>query len=247
MKMSNVSLANPFVVVSGIVVGTVIVAKWLMQQTKEDRVVVENLQEQRRRDRLLMSSGGHARRKAMQEPTLTSAVLHMRDPKSLQGSAEKLGYIVVGPHRTVKGKTLIKMQRDSGERLIIEQARGGNVSIVARDASQIAEVVRQHTEDMTVKHMEDRGMSVTVEKLPNGETRITGTEYTRKPDGVAKVKTDIHDDGTAQIDVDNIRGSRCLRITSDLATEVGWDIVDERKKGACYQLPIKAKRGVEIS
>jgi hypothetical protein len=80
-------------------------------------------------------------------------------------------------------------------------------------------------------------MDVRTATLPNGEVQILAREQSGQRDGAAVIKTQVLADGTAWVDIDKIRGSRCQQIVQQIADTVGAEVRSCDKKDAFFQLP----------
>lgn len=238
--MSNVALVIPATLISlpvAAVAGGYFLAKWVANITPEDRAAVECLKEQQRRERLLSARSGRA---VSRETSLTSASLHLRSTEPLKRTAEKLGYRIVKspePH--------ILLARPSGERLAIGRNDHGQVTVTGGDERHVKNLVKCHTVDRAIEHLKSKGMNIQTVSLPNGEIRITGNERRAKKDGVARVTTQVHNDGSLFVDVGNLKSDRCESIISDLASAVGGDVSDRKPEGG-YRLPVSSRRQVKL-
>jgi len=218
-------------------------AHWLAEETPEDRMALERLQEERRRERLRRQTTRADLLDTRLDPQrLTTVSLHLRNPESLVWSAEKLGYRlepVAQPSARVAEQPLLLLRRPSGERLAIARnARGRVIVQTAGDRSRVQALVRQHTLDRTLEHLGRRGMNVQTATLANGEVQILAREQNAgQRGGAAEIKAQVHTDGTTWVDVDCVRGTRCEAIVSELAQAIGGEVANMTKKNAYYQLP----------
>jgi hypothetical protein len=219
------------------------VARWLAEETPEDRAALERIKGERRRERLSRRTATTDRAGARHElPPLKTVALHLRDAQSLLRSAEKLGYRrepLVQPSSALTEQPLVLLRGAAGERLAIERnAKGRLVVHTAGDHSRVQALVRQHTVDRAVEHLASRGMTVRAATLANGEVQILAREQdTSRRGGAATVKTQVRTDGTAWVDVDCLRGNRCESVVSELAQAIGGEVSSMAKKDVYFQLP----------
>lgn len=231
------------VCVVGAAAGAIAVARWLAEETPEDRAAMDRIKEERRRERLNSPTVTVARAGARRAlPRLNTVALHLRDPEALIRSAEKLGYQrepLVQPSSTLAEQPLVLLHGAAGERLAIERnAKGRLVVHTAGDRSRVQTLVRQHTLDRAVEHLASKGMAVQTATLANGEVQILAREKdASRRGGAATVKTQVRTDGTAWVDVDCIRGNRCENVVSELAQAIGGEVASVAKKDAYFQLP----------
>lgn len=247
--MSNTSVVTPYssiavTVSDGLAVavapfasaatGVVSAARWLSEETLEDRAAADRLREERRRDRL-GSSCSELR-------PITTVSLHLRDPELFVRSAEKLGYRLEPlsqPAKRLKEQPHILLRAASGERLALSRnAKGGMAVSTAGETSGVQAVMRQHTLDRAMEHLSGAGMNVKTAILPNGEVQIFASEKAiGQPGGPAEVRTQVRRDGTLLVDVEKVRGPRCKEIVSRLAEAIGGEISGMREKDCYFQLP----------
>lgn len=241
--MSNTSRVTPYESESSefntAAAGAIALARWLSEETPEDRAAVDRLKAEQRRERLERPTTGNLISATTEPLRLTTVNLHLQNPESLVRSAEKIGYRLIKQSTPLMDKPQILLSRASGERLAIEHNDKGRLTIrTAGHQHQIHALVRHHTVDNVIEHFKSRGMHVQAATLSNGEVQIRAHEqYPSRRGGDAEVKTQVHTDGTVWIDVDKVRGNRCQEIVSDLATAVGGQVSDMKKKDAYYQLP----------
>ncbi|MDP3938248.1 MAG: hypothetical protein Q8R92_08940, partial [Deltaproteobacteria bacterium] len=158
--------------VIGAVVGTVSLARWLSEETPEDRENLEQVRADRRRERL---AGSNERPRA-----ITSVELVLRDPETLVRSAERLGYrleSLARPAGTLRSQPHMLLRSASGERMAIEPTKEGRVIVhTAGDRGRIHKVVRQHSGDQVTQFYAAKSMTVQSVRLANGEMQFYGRE-----------------------------------------------------------------------
>ena len=224
--MSNVTIVTPYFskcvrTAASKVVGC---ARWLLEETAEDKEAVRQL----RRERLL--------ERLKPRNTLTTVNLHLKDAASLVRSAESLGYKV----KRDMARSEILLARATGERLAIAQSETGITVSTAGDLQRLQSIVRQHTVDRAVEHLKSRGMKMDLATRRNGDIEI------RAHDAKAEIKTKVHTDGTVLVDVDKVQGSECVDMVSQLASAVGGKISDMKKKPSFFRLPLRRKARVRL-
>ena len=197
-------------------------AKWLTEETPGDKAAIEQYREQRLRERL--------------QPKVSTICLHLRDAESLVKSAERLGYMV----KQDAASSEILLARASGERMAIARSETGITVSTAGDLQRLQSIVRQHTVDRTVEHLKSRGMKMDLATRRNGDIEI------RAHDSKAEIKTKVHTDGSALVDVDKVQGSECVDIVSQLASAMGGKMSDMKKKPSFFRLPLRRKTRVRL-
>ena len=181
--------------------------------------------------------------------TINAAVLYAQNVEPLVRSAEMLGYHLEPRESSTIGHlcdSALLLSKASGERLAITQDDNRLVIHTAGDEGKLTELVRQHTFDRAVEHFAGQGMQVQTAVLPNGEIQIQAQESNAGlRGGPAKITTNVCADGTAVVDVDGIRGNRCVEIATGIASALGGQLSTVNKKSSYYQLPVETAR-VEI-
>ncbi|MDD3582231.1 MAG: hypothetical protein PHW74_14595 [Desulfobacca sp.] len=241
----------------GAAVGTVALARWLSQETEAEREAVARHRAQLRRERLeqprrqicgscpsarstrLVSPATSA---ALASPPIVSVALHLRQPESLVRTAEKLGYRLdplVRPAASLHQQPYLCLQGPAGERLAIErQSHGGLLLHTVQQPQRLQTLIRQHTLDQVVSHLQRAGHQVQTTTMANGETQIWGQEQNpHLRGGAAEVKAQIATDGTAWVDINRVRGNRCEEIVEGIAQAMGGQVTGMKKKDAYFQLP----------
>lgn len=226
------------------ITGAISLGRWLAEETQEDREAIDRLKSERRRD----LSGKRAN--TAEDPVvakrealgITTVGLQLRNPESLVRTAERLGYrmeLTVGQSASLAEQPQIFLRRASGERLAISRNETGRLVVhTVGDRRRIQSLVRQHTVDRAVEHLQSKGMGVQTATLPSGEVQILARERSvSKRGGAAEIKAQVHVDGTAFVDVDKVRGNRCEKIVQDLAQAVGGEVSGMTKKDSYFQLP----------
>lgn len=216
--------------------------EYIFEQTDDIQLIIDRIKMERSLDKqgkvrqkrtsaTKKVSRGTRRRKPLRE----SKTLHLKDSRTLVKSAEKLGYKVVEQEKTTSGDILL--ESGTGNRLTISHDSQEHLVVHATQGNQkVHELVRQHTIDRTIEHLQAKGMSITTEKLANGEMQIQAKERRATNGDFAEVKTTISTEGNVAIDVDKVKGKRCEQIVKDLAFSIGGAVSDTKKKDAYFQV-----------
>lgn len=215
----------------GFCAGACDLARWLCEQTDQDRAAVARAKEQQRDERL---KGFFAMGQA---PRITTTRLTLRSLEPLLQSAQRLGYAPTPLAGQAPSSVLL--QKHTGERLAIIRDKGRLVVRTAGDLKQVHALMRQHTQDRVVEHFGKRmAMDIHTVRLANGEVQISARETSlRHNDGHARMKVQVRQDGGLWVDVDGIRSNRCEQVVSGLAEAMGGEITSMRKKAAAFTLP----------
>lgn len=219
--------------VIGAVAGAVTVARWLMEETSEDRAAVQARQRERERELLGVDRP--------EEPlSLHTVSLYQRDIEPLLQAAQQLGYrrepLVVSSDRAIEQPILLRGRR--GERLAITRNMKGTLDIATRgEQARIQALVRQHSVERVSAYLSAKG-PVRSHQLPNGEVQLQTQEHnTGQPGGQAVISVQVRQDGTLWTDIDKLRGRRCKELVEELAQTVGGQVVETSHKEAFYQQP----------
>jgi hypothetical protein len=230
--------------VIGAVVGVVSVARWLAQESEEDKEALTKLKKDRGRELLADSANGKIASEKSQDELqrITTVDLRMRNPESIVKTAEKLGYrlqSISQPSASLRTESPILLERASGERLAIARNSAGRLAVhTVGERRRIQDLVREHTVERAREHLTAKGMTVQSAQLPNGEVQILAREQAMSGrGGAAEIKAQVRVDGTALVDVDKVQGKRCEEIVQELAQAVGGEVSDMRMKSSYYQLP----------
>lgn len=264
--MSNVSVVTPYTgpdlgsavagaavglaaaCVVGAVVGTMALARWLAEETEDERQAVERARARQRQERLNWrpSAAISGPKGAGQEPPpridhLVSVALHLRQPETLVRTAEKLGYRLeplCQPTAPLQQQPYLRLQGPAGERLAIERRPDGGLLLhTVQQPQRLQTLVRQHTLDQVVAHLQRSGMQVQTTPLAYGDLQIVAREKKSAPGGAAELRGQIGRDGTVQIDIHRVRGPRCAQIVQGVAQAMGGQVTSMTKKDAYFQLP----------
>jgi hypothetical protein len=229
--------------VVGAVVGVVSLARWLAEESSEDREAIKRLKDTRRRELVANRTSATNASESLREESLGITVdLQLRNPDSLIHTAEKLGYRVESVRQSSASLTTnspILLQRASGERLAIARNNSGKLAVhTIGDRRRVQDLVREHTVESVHTHLTAKGMTVESARLVNGEVQILACEQgAGRRGGAAEIKAQVRLDGTALVDVDKVRGNRCEEIVQELAEAIGGEVSSVSRKNSFYQLP----------
>jgi len=262
--MSNTAVVTPVAdstggagiaatMIGGCILGIAAAAVWLSQETEQDRKAVEEYREARRRE-LLENPLGRTDLRTVHEawPQLRAESLYISNPETLVQSAQRLGYRLeplADVKKPLRYQPHIFLQKPSGERLAISYNEDRRVVLTtAGDDSRLRHLVRQHTVDRALDHLQKKGLSIQTATLSNGEVQILAREKTnQRRDGLAEIKAQVRNDGTAWIDVDRLQGNRCNEIVQEFAEAVGGQVTEMKMKAVSFQLPGEpAKTNIKI-
>jgi hypothetical protein len=228
---------------AGAVLGAVALARWLSEETPEDRRAVERMKQERRRELLeSYKSGVDLSKKPVEFSPIKTVNLNLRELEPLVLSAQKLGYQtepLIQPAKPLSQQPQILLRNASGERMVIERSPKGRLVVsTAGEHSRIQNLVRQHTVDRAIEHLSSRmDMELKIARLGNGEVQIHAQERNAKRGGAAELKAQVQTDGSAWVDIEKVRGNRCEEIVSQLAQAIGAEVNGMKKKDSYYQLP----------
>ncbi len=171
---------------------------------------------------------------------MASLNLHLQEPTTLMSTARSLGYRTVDAQEpSLHGGTApVLLENAIGERLAIMKNDHGRLSLhTAGDQALLHNLVSRHTEDRVLEHLKDKGMTLQLGRLGNGELQILAHEASGSPSDTAEIKTQVSRDGEVWVDIDHCRGRRCESIVQGIAEAVGGTVSTSAKKAAWYQLP----------
>lgn len=243
----------------GAIVATAALVNFLCEETDVERAAVERAKAERRR-RVLRPpvhqlplintpitsaiAGPVPRQSSVRAgiSPLTTLPLTIRNSTALLTAAAKIGYSEIGrsaDYRLLRNK--------SGERLAIHDGRLGVtlVHAAAQPRATAEALVRQHTMDQVIAHMQSQGMSAAAKQLTNGEFEIAGREpATSDVDDQANVTVRVKHNGELHLDVEHCVGNRCEAIAKNLAVAVGGKVTKLNKKDAYFR-PVR-KKGIRV-
>lgn len=207
--------------------GAVAVARWLVERTPDQEAAIAAANE---RDKA---------RRVDAALRLTSVGLHLREASTLLSSAKALGYQPAG--MAPAGVTLL--QDAGGNRLAIERVATGRLVVHSGTARVTQALLYRHTVDQVQREFARRGMDVRIGHAGKGEVQITGVEKAdRQGDGRAVVRADVRRDGTVEVDISGVKGTRCETILSALAESVGGETTTMSRKREYFESPGEATR-----
>lgn len=244
--MSNTAIVSPYdsdlrragVSILAASAAGVAVAKFLSNETVEDKKAVAHLKEEQRRERL-----------AAAKPV--EATLHIPEPQSLIRAAQSLGYRLeplAKPGAPLQEQPQLLLQDDHGRQMMLRPGSGKLVVTASDGAQAIQSVVHQHTLEAVAAHFGTKWTGVKTRKLANGIVEIEAKENdVSQSGGAAKVRAQVQPDGKVHVDIDEMKGNRCEKILSELAKSVGGEPTKIEKKPAFWQLPgKKTKSNIKV-
>lgn len=216
-------------------------AKWLADESAEEKMSAERASSLRRQDRLASVQRDLARNHRS-AGRIATAGLHVRQPETLVQAAASLGFRTVparpGALPGVTQNAAILLANAAGDRLAILVKPSGGVTVHAAGGSnRIESLVRQHTVERVQQHLQARGYSATMTTRQNGEVGIQAREARPVSGTQAKIEATVRANGVVDLDIDCVKGSRCEVIVNDLASAVGGRVSGQHKKEAYFQLP----------
>lgn len=219
--------------IAGAAVGAVALAKWLAEETEEDRVAVQRAEADNRQ---WMVAQATTRRTATR---VESVGLCLREYATLLRSASRLGFEMRAPSAEMAaGTRLTLLSNAAGERLAMERTAEDRIVLhAASSRAPIEKLVRQHTFDRVEEHLKRSGMSVQAKRLANGEIQVLGSRSPTATGGAAEVRTQVRTDGTAWVDIEKVRGQECQTILSGIACAIGGRVLSCSLKPAFYEQP----------
>jgi hypothetical protein len=220
------------------VAGAVALVAWLAGRGDDDRASVERARRERVAD---SEKRSEMRRQARldSKPRVTTADLHSTEPDSLLRTAEQQGYRIEALPAGHGGKPgSYRLEGARGERLAVTRTDRGQLRIAScAGSAPIESLVRQHTADRVAEQLTASGMKVRTARRANGDVEIVAHEVTAGRGGSAKVRAEVRKNGSAEIDIDCITGSRCTEIVNRVAAAAGATVRETRRKGSFFELP----------
>jgi hypothetical protein len=250
--VSESTAAQTTATIGACALGIIAIARWLIDETPEERAVMEKIKQERRRQSLIVGNPETLANRPKDSLCITTMNLHLGKSDSLVRAAEKLGYRQEKLGQSSTSPSLanqpILLRNHAGERLAISRNDNGRIAVsTTGDQRRVQKLVRQHTLDRAVEHLTAKGMQVETASLANGEVQIRARAQATNQTGTAEVKAQIGGDGQTLIDIDCVVGNRCETIVQDFAQAVGGKVTAMTKKSSYYQLPGEpAKTKVEI-
>jgi hypothetical protein len=176
-----------------------------------------------------------ARRRQLESISVVSVDLHLGNAASLLRSAPAAGFRIVRKLPRQKADLHI-LQSDHGDRIVIEQSRGGGVRVHALGSrSPINDIVRRHTLDLALTYLRGSGRLIASKTLPNGEVQVRAGNASGSEKGELHVQ--IRRDGSSVLDVVGTRGSQCMEIVRNFAEATGGVIEQTVRKDEYFMLP----------
>ena len=213
------------------------VARWLGQETEEDRKVLKRLKATRQREALGPTGHDHML-SSRAAPRIHSETLCLTNPQPLLDAAATLGYTQVSQTAPMSGRDLVPvlLENPTGERLAVGVGADGALRVhTAGDRRRISNLVRQHTATQARAHFAGLGMHVRTARQPNGEVQILASEKASPVDRTGgEVRTQVHVDGSLCVDLNGVRGERCRAIVASIAAAVGGEVTATELKDAYF-------------
>lgn len=226
--------------IAGAVVGTVQVARWLVEKTPEDMATLEQFEQTRRRE---LITCGMPTAAALPADVLrvASVTLRHRDVEGVVRAAESLGWrhTRIGAIDAAPGT--MTLVGPCQERLAITRGADGRVALHSAGSTRLAHaVVQRDTLVRAANHLRAKDTRLQLSATPNGEYELRATLG-----GVSApatpVQAIVHRDGDVTIDVD-CRGPICEDIVKDLANAIGGGVKETKRKPSYYQRPGEAAK-----
>jgi hypothetical protein len=230
-----------FACVAGAVIGAVVVAKWLCEETEAEKQAVKDLNDIRSRERIACFQNSNLASSSAELSRFSQISLHLKSVQPLVQSAEKLGYRVYKLQAATAQNRhdCVLLMNSRGNRMLIERSSAGRLQLTtAGNMANMSTLVRQHTVDRTLEHLNKAGLKVQSATLANGDVQILAQgSLTNSGRGPAEIKTRVNPDGSLWVDVAKVQGNRCETIVRDLANAIGAEVKQTRKKDSYFQLP----------
>lgn len=182
--------------------------------------------------------------------TFVSTVLNEKKFEPIIDSATRLGYKFLNPEKSELNvpSNLAFLQSKEGKRLVLEKSKDGNILIHTKENKEnIHEVVRQATLDKVTNHFSKNEMNPKITLLTNGDIQIQAKETPNiQSEDLAEITTNIKEDGSLFIDIENVKGKRCDSIVNELAESVGGRIQQTQYKTSYFQTKNKVKKNIRV-
>jgi hypothetical protein len=222
----------------GVVTGLVAAARWLAEETPEEKAMLADLQRERRREAALASPASQDLTEGLRLTEMLSVDLNLTETESLVHAAEKLGYRVEKLSNPGLNDHIL-LKKTTGERVAL--GRNNKDRIVVRTAGPKARVhalVRRHTDDRALGYLSRIGMHVQTARLANGEAQILAQPAAGASDeNKAEIRAQVRADGSVLVDVEQVRGSGCMDVVEGLAQAIGGEVTSSSLKESYYELP----------
>ena len=222
----------------GVVVGGIALAKWLSEETAQDRTARDRLHDEQRRERLQLGRYKDFCTARTETQAIRAVGLTIRELEPLILSAEKMGYRPETLSNRKIDRHHVLLRGAKGERMLISRTADERLALfTAGPVTRAKDLVRQHTLDRTMEFFRNRSMDARSVKLTTGDVQIHATGTNAPKGGPAALKIQVRTDGTLRVDVDRVKGRGCEQIVTGLANTVGARVADMKKKDAFFQLP----------
>lgn len=219
--------------------------EWLRTETPQEQAAIARSRAIQARDRLRAGRTTICCQAPVSLLPVSRVALHLTDRDALVRAAQELGFRRVEP-MVVRTDSVVSrtpppilLESAGGQRLALVARSGGRVSVQsAGGRARVESLVFQHTVMQVREHLHKTATDVTVQSLPTGEVQIRAREKgPRRPDGNARIVTQVYRNGMADVDVDGIDGDRCDRLVEGLAQAVEGQILRTHHKEARFRLP----------
>ena len=213
------------------------VARWLGQETEEDRKVLKRLKATRQREALGPARHDHVLSPSA-APRIQSQTLCLTNPQPLLDAAATLGYTQVSQTAPMSGRDRapVLLENPTGERLAVGVGADGALCVhTAGDRRRISNLVHQHTVTQARAHFTLLGMHVRMARQPNGEVQILASEEASAAERAGnEVRTQVRVDGSLCVDVNGVRGERCRNMVASIAAAVGGEVTATELKDSYF-------------
>ncbi|MBI5185172.1 MAG: hypothetical protein HZA01_05540 [Nitrospinae bacterium] len=225
--MSTTGSAAPLALIPlGIAAGAVMGAVYLCGKAME--VCPEEMERQKKlADEFQKEWGKNKIKKALAKEKIMLMPLTLTDPEPLLKAAAIEGFALNRPVGDMAANNSpIALRHKSGESILLSKDKAGKLEIITNNADLGHSILRRHTLNKVVLHYEKLGMNIQTRVVNKTDIEIIGKEKIPLLDGRVKVATKVRNDGSAEIDVSGLKGSRCQSIVKEL-------VVYPRATGHC--------------
>lgn len=197
--------------------------RWVCQETSEDRAILEAAREA---DRRLLAPA--------------RVPLRIASTEGLASCAASLGYAVE------RRRDAVFLRHADGTRLALApDDRGRIVAHGNRGRLAVQRLVKAHTEARLAEHLRRIGMVPDAAPSRAGEVSARVLREPANParkDGAAKLTVDVRPDGRVVVDVDCVKGGRCMDLVKGIADAVGARVEASRLKPSFRENVAEAPR-----
>lgn len=176
-----------------------------------------------------------------QEQLMTARVsLHHGNAASLLNAAKSLGFVPVNaPRLGCDAGRSVELRNSKGECVSLQQVESRIELNSTNGLGVIHDLVRRNTLDLAERHLQAlSGGRVVIRQLANGEVELQAGELAKgQQDGAALVTARVDATGSAKLDIENVRGTRCEQVLAGFAKAVGGTARNKKLKPAYYKDP----------